>query len=98
MYLPLFICPADPTARPEERDRRNTSYAANALAFAPGASLAAAFPDSRLRLDGIGGMFGEAAFGPVSQAVTAGLEAGLFASLVVAGMVLASRVIDRKAG
>jgi hypothetical protein len=62
------------------------------------ASLADGFPDSRLRLDGIGGMFGEAAFGPVSQAVTAGLEAGLFASLVVAGMVLASRVIDRKAG
>ena len=62
------------------------------------ASLADAFPDSRLRLDGIGGMFGEPAFGPVSQAMTAGLEAGLFASLVVAGMVLASRVIDRKAG
>jgi DNA-binding winged helix-turn-helix (wHTH) protein len=60
------------------------------------ASLADAFPDSRLRLDGIGGMFGEAAFGPVSQAVTAGLEAGLFASLVVAGMVLASRAIDGK--
>jgi DNA-binding winged helix-turn-helix (wHTH) protein len=62
------------------------------------ASLADAFPDSRLRLDGIGGMFGEVVFGPVSQAVTAGLEAGLFASLVVAGMVLASRAIDGKAG
>jgi hypothetical protein len=55
------------------------------------ASLADAFPDSRLRLDGIGAMFGEARFGPVSQAVTAGLESALFASLVVAAMVLASR-------
>jgi hypothetical protein len=62
------------------------------------ASLADAFPDSRLRLDGIGGMFGEAAFGPISQTVTAGLETGLFASFVVAGMVLASRVIDGKVG
>ena len=55
------------------------------------ASLADAFPDSRLRLDGIGGLFGESAFGPVSQVVTAALEAGLFASLVVAAMVLADR-------
>jgi hypothetical protein len=59
------------------------------------ASLADAFPDSRLRLDGIGGMFGETSFGPVSQTVTAGLEAALFASLVVAAMVLVSRLMDR---
>ena len=60
------------------------------------ASLADAFPDSRLRLDGIGAMFGEASFGPVSQVVTAGLEAALFASLVVAAMVLASRFKDSR--
>jgi hypothetical protein len=60
------------------------------------ASFADAFPDSRLRLDSIGSMFGETSFGPVSQAVTAGLEAALFASLVVAGMVLALRLIDTR--
>jgi DNA-binding winged helix-turn-helix (wHTH) protein len=58
------------------------------------ASLADAFPDSRLRLDSIGAMFGEASFGPVSRTVTAGLEAALFASLVVAAMVLAGRLRD----
>jgi DNA-binding winged helix-turn-helix (wHTH) protein len=57
------------------------------------ASLADAFPDSRLRLDGIGGMFGETSFGPVSQTVTAGLDAALFASLIVAAMVLAARAL-----
>ncbi len=60
------------------------------------ASLADAFPDSRLRLDSIGGMFDETSFGPVSRTVTAGLEAALFASLVVAGMVLALRLIDTR--
>ena len=57
------------------------------------ASLADAFPDSRLRLDGIGGLFGETSFGPLSQTVTAGLEAALFASLIVAAMVLTARAL-----
>lgn len=55
------------------------------------ASLADAFPDSRLRLDSIGAMFGEPGFGPLSQAITAGLEAALFAAMVVAAMVLSAR-------
>jgi len=57
------------------------------------ASLADAFPDSRLRLDGIGGLFGETNFGPLSQTVTAGLEAALFASLIVAAMIITARAI-----
>ena len=36
--------------------------------------LARSFPDSRLRLDPIGGLFGESGFGPISQVVTGGLE------------------------
>jgi len=55
------------------------------------ASLADAFPDSRLRLDAIGQLFGEPGFGPLSQAVTAGLEGALFASWVVGTIVLADR-------
>ena len=60
------------------------------------ASLADAFPDSRLRLDAIGQLFGEPGFGPLSQAVTAGLEAALFASWVVGTMVLADRARSRR--
>jgi len=56
------------------------------------ASLAQVFPDSRLRLDSIGAFFGEIGFGPITQAVTAGLEVALFASWIVGTIVLASRV------
>jgi DNA-binding winged helix-turn-helix (wHTH) protein len=59
------------------------------------ASLADAFPDSRLRLDSIGAMFGEPGFGPLSQTVTAGLEAALFAAMVVVAMVLAARAAGK---
>ncbi|HEU4498679.1 MAG TPA: transcriptional regulator, partial [Sphingomicrobium sp.] len=41
------------------------------------------FPDSRLRLDEVGAIFGESGFGPVSQIVTGGLEGALFAGCVV---------------
>ena len=54
------------------------------------ALLANSFPDSRLRIDPIGAMFGESGFGPVSEVVTSGLETGLFASCVVGAMLLAS--------
>jgi DNA-binding winged helix-turn-helix (wHTH) protein len=57
-------------------------------------SLAAAFPESRLRLDRIGGVFGESGFGPVSQAVTGALEVGLFSACVVGAMMLARRARD----
>jgi hypothetical protein len=53
--------------------------------------LARTFPDSRLRIDAIGGLFGEPAFGPVSRIVTSGLEGGLFAACVVGAMMLAGR-------
>ncbi|WP_375396479.1 transcriptional regulator [uncultured Sphingomonas sp.] len=53
--------------------------------------LARAFPGSRLRVDAIGGLFGEAGFGPVAQVVTGGLEGGLFGGFIVGAMVLARR-------
>jgi len=54
-------------------------------------ALERSFPASRLRLDRIGALFGEPAFGPTSQAVTAALEGALFAGCVVGAMVLARR-------
>ena len=49
------------------------------------------FPDSRLRLDQVGALFGEDGFGPVSQLVTGGLEGALFAGCVVGAMKLVGR-------
>jgi DNA-binding winged helix-turn-helix (wHTH) protein len=51
--------------------------------------LARSMPHSRLRLDAFGALFGEAGFGPVSQAVTAGLEGALFAGCISGAMLLA---------
>jgi DNA-binding winged helix-turn-helix (wHTH) protein len=56
--------------------------------------LAHQFPGSRLRLDHIGALLGEQGFGPVSQAVTGGLEGALFAGCVVAAMTLAQRSMN----
>ena len=53
--------------------------------------LAAAFPGSHLRLDAIGGLFGETGLGPVSLMVTGGLEGALFGSCVVGAMIVARR-------
>ncbi len=58
------------------------------------ALLAESFPGSRLRLDRIAGLFGEADFGPVSQAVTGGLEIALFSGCVVAALLLARRQLS----
>lgn len=55
------------------------------------ALLAAQFPASRLRLDQIGGMLGEAGFGPLSQALSATLEGTLFGACVVGAIALARR-------
>jgi DNA-binding winged helix-turn-helix (wHTH) protein len=52
------------------------------------------FPDSRLRLDQIGGLFGESGFGPVSQIVTGGLEGALFGACIVGAMILARRSLS----
>jgi DNA-binding winged helix-turn-helix (wHTH) protein len=53
--------------------------------------LARSFPDSRLRLDQLGRIFGEPGFGPVTTMVTSVLEAALFAACVVGGVVVARR-------
>lgn len=53
--------------------------------------LAGAFPDSQLRLDEIGALFGERGFGPISQVVTGGLEGALFAGGIVGAMARARR-------
>jgi DNA-binding winged helix-turn-helix (wHTH) protein len=57
--------------------------------------LARSFPESRLRLDPIGALFGEPGFGPVSQVVTAGLEGALFGGCVVGAMIVARRTLAR---
>ncbi len=56
--------------------------------------LARHFPDSRLRLDQIGGLFGERGFGPVSQVVTGGAEGALFGGCVVGAMIIARRSLS----
>ena len=55
--------------------------------------LASAFPDSRLRLDQIGALFGESGFGPASQLATAAMEGSLFGACVVGAMLLARRTL-----
>ncbi|MBT2135297.1 transcriptional regulator [Croceibacterium sp. LX-88] len=55
--------------------------------------LARSLPDSRLTLDPIGSLFGEHGFGPVSHAVTGGLEGALFGGCVVGAMILAHRAL-----
>src|SRR5690606_10068042 len=49
--------------------------------------LANTFEGSRLQLDRMGALFGETAFGPISQVVTGALEGALFAACIVAAMV-----------
>ncbi len=49
------------------------------------------FPQSRLRLDQIGFMFGEDGFGRISQIATGALEGSLFAACVAAAILLARR-------
>lgn len=53
--------------------------------------LARTFPDSRLRLDQISGLFGESGVGPHTGVVTGALEGALFSACVVAAMILAQR-------
>jgi DNA-binding winged helix-turn-helix (wHTH) protein len=57
--------------------------------------LARQIPESRLKLDQISRLFGEAAFGPVTQIVTSALEGALFAAGVVGGMMVARRELSR---
>lgn len=55
------------------------------------AALTAQFPGARLRLDHLGALFGEATFGSISQAATAGLEGALFGAAMVLALSLAQR-------
>lgn len=48
--------------------------------------LSSGFPESRIRFDTLGQWVGEAGFGPLTSAVSAGLEGMLFVSLVVAAL------------
>jgi hypothetical protein len=57
--------------------------------------LARTFPDSRLRLDGIGRLVGESGFGPVGRILTGALEGIVFGSCIVGAMVLARRGLER---
>lgn len=53
--------------------------------------LARTFPGSRLRVDQIGGLFGESGFGAITRFVTGGMEGVLFGACIVGAMVLARR-------
>lgn len=53
--------------------------------------LAQSFPGSRLSMDQIGTLFGEYGFGPISQAVTIGIEGALFGACVITAMTLVRR-------
>ena len=50
--------------------------------------LAHSFPNSRLRLDQIGALFGESGFGQIAQATTGALEGALFGACIVGAMVV----------
>ena len=53
--------------------------------------LAQSFPGSRLRLDQVGSVFGEASFGRWTQVVTGGLEGLVFGVCVIGAMIIARR-------
>ncbi len=50
--------------------------------------LAQAFPNSRLRLEHVGRLFGESGFGPITRFASTILEATLFSACVVAAMMI----------
>ncbi len=56
--------------------------------------LAGVFPQSRLRLDQIGAVFGKSGFGQISQIVSGGIEGMLFAACVATAMLVAKRQME----
>lgn len=58
--------------------------------------LAREFPDSRVRLDQLGALFGENGLGPISQMVTGALEGALFGGCLVGAMIFAHRDLGLK--
>ena len=55
--------------------------------------LAREFPDSRLRLDQLGGLFGESGLGPITQVATGALEGALFGACLVGAMTIAKKAL-----
>ena len=53
--------------------------------------LSRTFPDSRLRLDQVGTLFGEQGFGTISQIVGSTLEGALFSACVVGATIIGER-------
>jgi hypothetical protein len=53
--------------------------------------LAQAFPNSRLRMEHVGQLFGESGFGPVTRVASTVLEAALFSACVVGAMMIGRR-------
>jgi DNA-binding winged helix-turn-helix (wHTH) protein len=53
--------------------------------------LARSFPGSKLRIDAVGGVFGERGFGPVTHVATSVLEGALFSACLIGAMVLAAK-------
>jgi hypothetical protein len=58
--------------------------------------LAHTFPDSRLRLDAVSGLFGENGVGSLTRLVTSCLEGALFSACVVGAMILAQRSFSER--
>lgn len=54
------------------------------------------FPASRLQLDQLGGLFGEAGFGPISRIAMACLEGAMFGAFLVGAMALAAQQLARR--
>jgi DNA-binding winged helix-turn-helix (wHTH) protein len=59
------------------------------------ALLTSDFPDSRLQVGQVGRLFGETGLGPITQFVSATLEAALFGGCVVAALTVAARKLPR---
>ncbi len=58
-------------------------------------ALVRAFSGSRLQLDALGGLFGDARLGQVTQAILGGIEASLFCACVAAAILLARHNLMR---
>ena len=58
--------------------------------------LAREFPDSRLRLDQLGSLFGESGLGPVTLVATGALEGALFGACVVGAMTIARKGLSER--
>jgi len=59
------------------------------------ALLTSNFPSSRLQVSKVGRLFGEDALGPITQLVSASLEAALFGGCVVTALTVAARRLER---